>query len=99
MYTETLLYRLIKIELKVEFQKPIPLTVEDVRLNCGFRADLVVEDKNILEVKSIEAIADIQVSKLLSYLRSTNIKVGLLLNFNVIKMKDGIRRVVNNLII
>jgi GxxExxY protein len=66
-------------------------------MECGFRCDILVEKKLILEVKSIEALNDIHLAQVLTYLKLTNTKLGLLMNFNVLKLKDGIKRVVNNL--
>ena len=97
LYTECLAYRLIKHNLFVEMEKPIPVIYEEVKMSCGFRCDLVIERKLILEIKSIDAIADIHLAQLLTYLKLMDLKLGLLLNFNVIKMKDGIKRVVNGL--
>jgi len=81
----------------VEAQKPLPLVYHSVKLECGYRVDLLVEGKLIIEVKSVEALADIHLAQVLTYLRLSDLRLGLLLNFNVVLMKDGIRRVVNNL--
>ena len=70
---------------------------EEIKLECGYRADLVVENKLVIEVKSIEAIGDIHLAQTLTYLRFLNLNPGLVLNFNSILMKNGIRRVVNGL--
>lgn len=75
----------------------VPLFFEDVKLACGYRADLVIENKVVNEVKSIEAIAPIHLAQTLTYLRFLNLKLGMVLNFNSLLMKDGIKRVVNNL--
>ena len=80
-----------------ERQKPIPLVFDEIRLDCGFRCDILAERKLIIEVKAIEALHDIHVAQVLTYLKPTNTKLGLLMNFNVFKLKDGIKRVVNNL--
>jgi GxxExxY protein len=97
VYTECLSYKLIKAGLLIEKQKPIPLVFEEVKLECGFRCDIFVEKKLILEIKSVDALNDIHLAQVLTYLKLTNIRLGLLMNFNVIKLKEGLRRVVNNL--
>ena len=96
-YEACLCYELAKTGLKVEKQKPLPLVYQEIKLECGYRVDIIVEHKLILEIKSVEAINDIHLAQLLSYLRLSNCKLGLLLNFNVLHMKDSIKRVVNNL--
>jgi len=90
-------YELLQSGLRVEAQKPLPLVYQSVKLECGYRVDLLVEGKLIIEVKSVEALADIHLAQVLTYLRLSDLRLGLLLNFNVVHMKDGIRRVVNNL--
>jgi GxxExxY protein len=97
VYVECLYYRLIKLGLFVEKEKPIPVIFEEVKMDCGYRADLFVENKLIIETKSIDAIADIHIARTLTYLKFLHCKLGLVINFNVILLKDGIRRVVNNL--
>ena len=97
VYEECLTYKLIKSGISVERQKPIPLIFEEVKLECGFRCDLIVEDKLIVEVKAVEALNDIHLAQVLTYLKLTKLKLGLLMNFNVVRLKDGLRRVVNNL--
>ena len=96
-YEACLCYELAKTGLKVEKQKPLPLVYQAIKLECGYRVDIMVEHKLILEIKSVEAINDIHFAQLLTYLRLSNCKLGLLLNFNVLHMKDGIKRVANNL--
>jgi GxxExxY protein len=96
-YAACLHFELINLGLKVEREKSIPLMYENIRLECGYRLDLIIEDKVIIEVKSIEALDDIHLAQILTYLRLTNCKLGLLLNFNVLQLKNGIKRVVNNL--
>ena len=97
VYTECLYYRLIKCELKVIKEQPIPVVFEEVRMECGYRADLIVENKLIVEAKSIDAIADIHIARTLTYLKFANCKLGLVINFNVTILKNGIRRVAYNL--
>jgi GxxExxY protein len=96
-YEECLFYELIKNNLYVEKQKALPLIYEDVHLDVGYRVDLFVDKRVIIEIKSVEALNDIHLAQILTYLRLSNCKLGLLLNFNVIHFKDGIKRVVNNL--
>jgi GxxExxY protein len=71
--------------------------LEQVRLDCGYRIDLVVEDKIVIEIKAVEALNEIHLAQTLTYLKLGNYKLGLLINFNVVRLKDGIRRVVNGL--
>ena len=97
VYESCLGYHLISSGLKVEIQKPIPLIYNEVKLDCGFRCDLIIEGKLIVEVKAVEQLNDVHLAQVLTYLKLTGVKLGLLMNFNVVKMKDGIKRVVNNL--
>ena len=97
VYVAALAYELRKRGLNVVTEQPIPAVYEDIKLELGFRADLVVENKVIVEVKSIEALAPIHGKILLTYLRLADKKLGLLINFNVELIKNGIKRVVNNL--
>lgn len=76
---------------------PVPLIFEEVKMECGYRADIVVDSKVVIEVKSIDGIAPIHLAQTLTYLRFLNMKLGIVLNFNSVLMKDGIKRVVNNL--
>ena len=96
-YVECLHYELVQNDLYVEKQKPLPLIYEEVRLECGYRADLLVENKVIIEAKSVEALNDVHLAQILTYLKLSNCKLGLLINFNVLTVKNGIRRVVNKL--
>ena len=96
-YEECLFYELKKIGLSVEKQKPLPLIYEEVKLDVGYRLDIIVEDKIIIEIKSVEALNDVHFAQLLTYLKLTNCKLGLLINFNVSLIKNGVKRVVNNL--
>jgi GxxExxY protein len=83
--------------LRVALQKPLPLIYKETKLECGYRIDLFVEEKVIVEVKAVEAINDIHLAQVLTYLKLTNCKLGYLLNFNVVQLKSGIKRVVHNL--
>ena len=95
VYETCLAYRLLKSGVNVERQKAIPLIFEDVKMDCGFRCDILVEGKLIVEVKAIDALNDIHMAQILTHLKLTNIRLGLLLNFNVIKLRDGIKRIIN----
>ena len=96
-YKECLYYRLIKEGLFVEKEKPMPLIYEDVRLDCGYRIDILVEKKVVIEVKSIDALNEVHLAQTLTYMKLGRYKLGLLINFNVSLLKDGIRRVVNRI--
>jgi GxxExxY protein len=95
-YEACLAYELGKIGLRVERQRAVPLIYETVKLECGFRADLIVEGKVIVEIKSKEQLHPVDEAQLLSHLRLLNLPVGLLINFHVVALKDGIRRMVND---
>ena len=97
VYKECLYYRLIKKELNVIKERAVPLVFEEIKMECGYRADLIVENKVIVEIKCVDVLADINKAQVLTYLRLTNFKLGLLINFNVVLLKDGIKRIVNNL--
>lgn len=97
VYEEVLSHELIKRGLIVERQKGIPVIYENLKMELGFRADLIVENKVIIELKSIDAIAPVHSKQLLTYLKLTGLKLGLLVNFNEALIKDGIKRIVNNL--
>ena len=92
-YESCLYYELVKLGLFVERQRAVPLFYKEIKVDCGFRADLVVERKVIVEVKSVEALNEIHLMQTITHLKLTTCKVGLLINFNVIRLKDGIRRV------
>ncbi len=94
-YHECLFYELKNEGLKVIKEVPLPLVYEDVYLDCGYRLDLFVEDQLVIEVKSVDALNDIHMAQVLTYLKLTNCKYGLLINFNVLKLVSGIRRFVN----
>lgn len=78
-------------------EKPMPLIFEEVRLDYGYRIDLLVENKVVIELKSVEALNDVHLSQILTYMKLGNYKLGLLINFNVSLLKNGIKRVVNGL--
>ena len=97
VYEAVLAYELEKRGLNVVRQQPIPVVYESVQLEIGFRADLIVEGKVIVEIKSIEAIAPVHKKQLLTHLRLTDLRLGLLINFGAPLIKDGITRLVNGL--
>jgi GxxExxY protein len=94
-YTSCLAFELAEKGLKVEAEKPLPLIYREVRLDCGYRLDLLVEARVIVEVKAVENLLPVHKAQLLSYLRLSGCKVGLLINFNVPQLKSGIVRVVS----
>lgn len=96
-YEECLYFELRQAGLNVEKQKSLPLVYKEVKLDCGYRLDLIVENKVIIEVKSVEALNDIHFAQVLTYLKLSNCKLGLLMNFNVLLLKGGIKRIVNKL--
>ena len=95
VYKTCLAYKLRQRGLFVETEKPVPVIFEEIKMECGYRADLVVVRKVIIDTKSIDAIADIHIAQLLTYLRFLNLRHGLILNFKTALMKNGIRRVLN----
>ena len=96
-YEACLAYELIQRGFKVERQKELPVKYRNVTLDCGYRMDLLVEDKVVVEIKALESMHPVHKTHLLSYLRLSGHKVGLLINFNVTVLKTGIKRVVNEL--
>ena len=94
-YLECLFYELQSIGLKVEKQRALPLVYKEIKLDAGYRLDLIVEDKVIIEVKSVEALNDVHVAQVLTYLKLSGCKVGLLMNFNVLRLVEGLKRLVN----
>lgn len=93
-YEDCLYFELSKLGLEVRKQMPLPLIYEDVKLEIGYRVDLLVENKVIVEIKSVESLADIHMAQILTYLKLSGCKLGLLENFNVRHLKDGIKRVI-----
>ena len=96
-YHECLFYKIAKSGFLVEKEKPMPLIFEDVKLECGYRIDLLVENKLVIELKSVEVLRDVHLAQTLTYMRLGDYKLGLLINFNVTLLKHGIKRVVNGL--
>lgn len=97
VYEEILTYELSSMGLKIERQKPIPVYWKNIKMDLGFKTDLIIENKVIIEIKSIESIAPVHKKQLLTYLKITDFKLGLLINFNEALLKNGVTRVVNNL--
>jgi GxxExxY protein len=95
-YESCLVFELKEMGLRVEQQKAAPLVYENVKLECGFRADIVVDGRIVVEVKCKEALHPVDHAQVLSHLRLLGLQVGLLINFHVVMLKDGIRRIVNN---
>ncbi len=79
----------------MEKEKPLPLVYEEVKLDCGYRMDLVIEKRIIVEVKSVDTLTDIHLARVLTYFKLNNNRFGLLINFNVMKLKYGIKRIIN----
>ena len=94
-YQQCLYYKLQKEGLKVQKEKPMPLVYEEVHLDCGYRIDLLVEDKLVIEIKSVEALKNIHMAQTLTYMKLGDYKLGLLINFNVNMLKQGVKRVIN----
>ena len=94
-YEHCLAYRLIKRGLTIRTEVPVPLIFEEVKLECGYRLDLLIEKKLVFEIKSVEGINDIHLAQTLTYLKLGKYKLALLINFNVLRLKDGIKRIIN----
>lgn len=94
-YEECLFYKILKSGLLAEKQKAMPLVYEDVHLECGFRLDILLEDKLVIEVKSVEALHDVFFAQTLTYMRLGGYKLGLVINFNELMLRNGIKRVIN----
>ena len=96
-YQECLYHELINDALNVEKEKPMPIIYKDIKLDHGYRIDLLVEHKVVIEVKAVDTLIDVHTAQVLTYLKLGNYKLGLLINFNVPLLKDGIKRYVNKL--
>lgn len=94
-YQECLLYELINAGFEVEKEKAMPVTYKTIKLNHGYRMDLVVENKVVIELKTVDNFTDVHIAQLLTYLRLGQYKLGLLINFNVMLLKQGIKRIIN----
>lgn len=95
VYKTCLAYRLRKRGLFIETEKAVPVFFEEIKMECGYRADIVVENLVVIETKTIEGIGPLQIAQALTYLKFLNIRFGLILNFHVLLMKDGIKRLVH----
>ncbi|QQS36694.1 MAG: GxxExxY protein [Ignavibacteriales bacterium] len=93
-YEECLCYELDKSKLFYERQKAVPVVYKEIKLECGYRLDLLIENKVVVELKSIDLIAPVHTAQILTYMRFAEKKIGLLINFNVTKLKDGLKRYV-----
>ena len=93
-YKELLFYKLTEEGLFVEKEKAIPIISEGIRLDCGYRMDLLIEKQLVIEIKAVETLHPIHLAQMLTYLRTGGFHLGLLINFNVLMLKDGIRRVI-----
>jgi len=96
-YKECLYYKLLQSGIYCIKEKSMPLIFEGVTMDCGYRVDLLVEDRIVIEIKSVDQLTDVHVAQTLTYLKLGNFRIGLLINFNVVLLKDGIRRLVNKL--
>ena len=93
-YKEVLAYQLQQAGLKVEKEKPVLLTSNGVKLDCGYRMDILVEEQLVIEIKAVESLHPIHLAQMLTYLKTGGFHLGLLINFNVLLLKDGIKRVI-----
>lgn len=96
-YEQCLVYELKKYDLNVVKQKPLPLVYEEVKMEIGYRIDIMINNKVIIEVKSVDSLNDVHTAQVITYLKLSNCKLGMLINFNVPLVKNGIKRIVNNL--
>ena len=96
-YEHSLAYELRNAGFQIGQQVAMPLVYKDVKMECGYRIDLMIENRVIIEIKSVEALVPVHFSQTLTYLKLSGCKLGLLINFNTVKLKDGIHRIVNNL--
>jgi len=94
-YQECLIYEIEKYQLIVEKQSPLPLIYDDINLELGYRIDIMVENKFIIEIKSVESLNEVHLAQILTYLRLSNCKLGMLINFNVTLLKHGVKRIIN----
>ena len=94
VYQECLAFELEQEGLKVEIEKPMPLVYEDIKFDCGYRIDLLVENKVVIELKVVETFNDVHIAQTLTYMKLSECKLGLLLNFYTKSLKDGIKRLI-----
>lgn len=97
VYEEIFCHEWAKTGIPFKRQQGIPLIHEEIKMDIGFRADVILDNKVIVEIKSIETLADIHLKQVLTYLKLTNLKLGLLVNFNTLLLKNGIKRIANKL--
>ena len=95
VYKECLLYELNQSGLITIKERPMPLVYKEIKMDCGYRIDLLVMDKLVIEIKSVESLNDIHLAQTLTYIKLGGYKLGLLMNFNVVLLKDGIKRIIN----
>lgn len=93
-YEECLMYELLKLGMDIERQKPVPVIYKEIKLECGYRLDLLISNKIIVELKSVDALVAVHEAQILTYMKFSKIKTGLLINFNVTSLKHGIKRYV-----
>jgi GxxExxY protein len=96
-YKECLCFQLLKDGFQVEKEKPMPLIYEEIKLDCGYRIDILVNGKVVIEIKSVEELNEVHFAQTLTYMKLGKYKLGLLINFNVCLLKDGIRRIANKI--
>lgn len=94
-YEECMFYELNKHDILVEKQKSMPLVYNEIKLDVGYRLDFLIEEKFVLEIKSVESLNDIHMAQILTYLRLSHCKLGMLINFNTLQFKNGVKRVIN----
>ncbi|MEZ5083377.1 MAG: GxxExxY protein [Bacteroidales bacterium] len=94
-YQECLLYELVSKGFNVSKEQAMPIVYKEVKLDHGYRMDLLVENKVVVEIKTVDAFTDVHFAQVLTYLKLGDFKIGLLINFNVLKLKDGIKRIIN----
>jgi GxxExxY protein len=94
-YQECLFYELVNKGFQVVKEQPMPIVYKEVRLDHGYRMDLLVENKVVIEIKTVDAFTDVHFAQVLTYLKLGGYKLGLLINFNVLRLKDGIKRIIN----
>lgn len=97
-YKQALYFKLQKDGFEVEIEKEMPIVIDDFKLNVGYRIDILVENKLVLELKSVDRLHDIHLAQTINYLKLGNFKLGLILNFNTLRLKNGIKRVANGII-
>lgn len=97
-YKECLFYEIRKSNLDIVKERPLPLIYEEVKLDVGYRVDIVVENKLVVEIKSVDALNDLHIAQVLTYLKLSNCRLGLLINFNTVLFKDGVKRLISGIL-